>query len=372
MSVNLMQASRQWATRPSDQRFTSLPQMLAAMQHTRNHSRPAVVSSRSITVSPTTIEGKTDLEGIVIAGPKGNPVAPTNWSFMQLAQRVKAPVGYLKELPSPLVADCLNYGLHHARNVEELGVLLYSDGNSMPELRAVTGPNYGRIWNMTAVQALMNRFGDGVTGDFKVPGEWGKNVPITKDNTTLFASDRDMFVFLADETHKIDLPGRRPGVTGSLSRGFFVWNSEVGKSTLGIATFLFDYVCGNRIVWGAQDYAEIRIRHTASAPDRWIEEVMPAIEAYANSSTLPITKAIESARAAKLGNTDKVLEFLSKRFSANLSSAINAAHVADEQRPIETVWDAVTGITAYARGVQYQDERVGLEREAGKLLQMAA
>jgi hypothetical protein len=33
-----------------------------------------------------------------------------------------------------------------------------------------------------------------------------------------------------------------------------VWNSEVGKTTLGAGFFLFDYVCCNRIIWGADQY----------------------------------------------------------------------------------------------------------------------
>lgn len=235
-------------------------------------------------------------------------------------------------------------------------------------VRAVTGPNYGRIWNSTITKALTDRFGDGISGHFRVPGEFGKKVNVTKDNTTLYASDRDMFVFLADEERRIEIPNRRNGQSGSMARGFFVWNSEVGSSTFGIALFLFDYVCCNRIVWGAQDYKEIRIRHTASAADRWIEEVTPAIEAYANSSTATVQDAIQAAQAKKVDDIDA---FLKSRFSATQVSSIKAAHMADEQRPMETIWDVSTGITAYARGVQYQDARVELEREAGKILTLA-
>ena len=36
------------------------------------------------------------------------------------------------------------------------------------------------------------------------------------------------------------------------------------------------------------------------------------------------------------------------------------------------VWDVATGVTAYARGVQYQDERVALERKAGEIIDLAA
>lgn len=369
----IMTASHQWATRPADERFTSLPEMFTFMQRIRQHSAAKVVSSRALQCIPAdSLNDKKDHKGLYLVGPNGVAAAPTHWSFGQLAQRAGAPAGYIRDLPAALAADCINYGLQHTRNVEEVGVLLHRDGALTSELRAVTGPNYGRIWNMTIVKALMDRFGDGQRGPFKIPGVFGRNVPITKDNTTLYASDRDMFVFLADETHRIELPNRRNGETGTLARGFFVWNSEVGKSTLGIATFLFDYVCRNRIVWGAQEYAEIKIRHTAGAPDRWIEEVTPAIEAYANAGTQKITALLLQAKRQKIGNPEEVDEFLNKRFSRTQVGAIKVAHFADEDHPIETLWDATTAVTAYARGVQYQDDRVDLEREAGKILQLAA
>ena len=53
------------------------------------------------------------------------------------------------------------------------------------------------------------------------------------------------------------------------------------------------------------------------------------------------------------------------------ATAIKAAHLADEQRPIETLWDVATGATAYARGISFQDERVAIEREAGKIIDLA-
>lgn len=360
--MELMQANHQWSSRPDDQRFLSLPDMHAASLATKLASRARVVSSRRLSAAP--VEG--DQKGLVAIGPDGNTANFTNWSFGQLAQRAGAPAAYMRELPSELAADCMNYGLQ-TRSMEDLGVLLYQNGTT--ELRSVTGPNYGRVWNTTVIEALMQRFGDGVTGDFKVPGEFGKDVPITKQNTTLYASDRDMFVFLADEKHRIEIPGRRPGLTGSLARGFFVWNSEVGKTSLGIGTFLFDYVCMNRIIWGAQQYAEVRINHTAKAPDRWIEEAVPAIRAYADSSAQTITAAITQARQARIDDVDA---FLVKRFTKNKANAIKAAHMNDEGRPIETLWDAATAVTAYARGVGYQDERVDLEREGGRILDLAA
>ncbi len=361
-SNTLFQASHQWASRPDDERFVSLPAMMEQAQRHKQNSTARVVSSRAIEARPI----ENDPRALVAVGPNGVPVNFTHWSFGQLAQLAGAPAAYMRDLPGELAADCLNYGLK-SRKVEDVGVMLYRNGET--QLRAVTGPNYGRVWNTQVISALLERFGDGVTGDFKVPGEFGKDVPITKANTTLYASDRDMFVFLADEKHRIEIPGRRDGQTGSLARGFFVWNSEVGKTSLGIGTFLFDYVCCNRIVWGAQQYAEVRINHTSKAPDRWIEEAVPAIRAYADSSAQTITLAIEHARKARIDDVDK---FLTGRFTRTKASAIKAAHMNDEGRPIETLWDAATAVTAYARGVSYQDERIELEREGGRILDLAA
>lgn len=362
-NTTLTQASTQWRNRPADERFTSLTELDNFVRYARDHSKSTVVSSRSIEVAP--VEG--DNSALVVVGPSGNAANLSNWSFGQLANRAGAPAGYLRTLPAALAADNINYGLQYSRDIEDIGVLLYKNGGPA-ELRAVTGPQYGRIWNSTITHALVDRFGDDITGNFRVPGVFGEQVGVTKENTTLYASDRDLFVFLADEENRIELPNRRDGKTGSLARGFFVWNSEVGSSTLGISTFLFDYVCANRIVWGASQYSEVRIRHTASAADRWIDEVVPAIESYANSSASTVVQAIEDARSKRIDNVD---QFLAKRFTKSQASAIKAAHLSDEQRPIETLWDAATGITAYARGIQFQDARVELEREAGKVLDLA-
>lgn len=360
----LMQASNQWATRPDDQRFTSLIDLNDFAQHARAHSNGRVVSSRQLTAVP--VEG--NHQGLQVVGPNGAPVNVTNWAFGQLAQRAGAPAGYLRTLPAALAADNINYGLKVNRDVEDVGVLLYRNGGA-PELRAVSGPNYGRIWNSTITQALVDRFGDGITGPFRVPGEFGQQVEVTKANTTLYASDRDMFVFLADETRRIEVPNRRDGKSGSLARGFFVWNSEVGSATLGIATFLFDYVCCNRIVWGAQQHREIRVRHTASANDRWLEQIIPAIEDYSASSASGVIDMIGRAQAAKVDNLEAFLK--ARKFNAKQIAGFQAAHLADEGRPMETLWDVSTGITAFARDVQYQDTRVDLERAAGLILDMA-
>lgn len=361
MSNIITKASEQWASRPDDQRFTSLEDLNAFVKSQWDRSKALVVPNSKVSLAPTEVGN-----GLAAIGPGGSPVALTNWSFGQLAARVNAPAGYLRTLPAPVAADCFNASLRTKR-IEDMGVLLGRDETGVTSLRAVTGPNYGRVWNGQITQALLDRFGD---SDFTVPGIFGKPLEtVTKRDTTLYASDRDMFVFLADEKNRIEMPNRRNGETGTLARGFFVWNSEVGSTTLGVATFLFDYVCANRIVWGAKEYAEIKLRHTVSAPERFIEEVRPALQRYVDSSTASIDKALADARSAKI---DDVTSFLASRFTKSQVVAIQDAHMLDEGRPIETLWDAATGVTAYARDITYANDRVDLEREAGRILDLAA
>lgn len=370
--MELMHANRQWASRPDDQRFTSLIELQNQVNHERDRSRARVVGSRSITAQPSAADPK---HGLELVGKAGNPITPTHWSFGQLAQLAGAPASYLRGLPAPLAADCINYGLKVERDVADVGLLM-TVTNDQPQnagnvsLRAATGPNYGRIWNSSIVDALVNRFGDGRTGDFRVPGMFGKPVDVTRENTTIFGSDRDIFVFLADEEHRIDMHGRRNGEPGSLARGFFVWNSEVGSSSMGAAFFLFDYVCQNRIVWGARDFREMRLRHTSGAPDRWLREITPVLQQYALASAAPIEATIKAAQAKRFDND--LDSFLAARFTRSETTQIKAAHEREEGRPIETLWDAVTGVTALAKSIDHQDARVALERQGGKLLDLVA
>ena len=374
MTTELHQASRNWANREADERFDNLFTMAAFMNHQNEISRERTVSSRDIVFEQATGDETYGMQVVNRKNP-GKAAIPTNWAFGQACALAGAPAGYLKKLVAPLAADCINHGLHVSRNVEDVKLLFRSNGKV--ELAAATGPNYGRIPNADIGNALVRNFGNGRDGDWKVPGEFGKAVEVTKANTTLFASDRDMFVFLADEKNRIHMDGRRSlgmnkqNSDGSLARGFFVWNSEVGASTFGIAMFLFDYTCMNRIVWGVQGYRELKFRHTSGAPDKFVEQLLPVLDNYQHSSAKPVEDTLRAAQAAQLDTS--VADFLSKRrYSTSSIVKVETAFQAEEQRPMETLWDVVTGITAAAKAVPYQDERVAMERDAGKILDLVA
>src|SRR5262245_34339842 len=188
--MELTQASRQWATRPFDERFLDLHELHAKVAHQKDMSRAPVVASKSIFVEPHQSDPKF---GIEVVGPNGGRTTPTNWSFGQLATLSGAPAGYLRTLPAPIVSDCMNYGLRFKREIEDVGLLLTKTPQGT-ELRAATGPRYGRIWNEEIVAALIAKYGDGRTGKFRVPGEFGQQVEINRANTTIYGSDRNIFV----------------------------------------------------------------------------------------------------------------------------------------------------------------------------------
>jgi hypothetical protein len=113
----------------------------------------------------------------------------------------------------------------------------------------------------------------------------------------------------------------------------------------------------------------MRIRHTKSAGDRYVEEMLPAIQAYAEGSTDSIKALVANAQSKRI---DDIGKFLLKRFTKPQAIAIVAAHEADEARPIATIWDASNAITAYARQLPHQNARAAIERAGGNVLQLAA
>jgi hypothetical protein len=174
---------------------------------------------------------------------------------------------------------------------------------------------------------------------------------ITEDIISLLAGWRAFPVIARNST--FNYKGNTVDVSGSFARGFFVWNSEVGKTTLGAGFFLFDYVCCNRITWGADHYTEVCIRHTKGAPDRWLEEVTPVLREYSQASAKPVVQAIEDARSKRID--DELSAFLAKRFAKQMAPAIMAVHEQEEGRPIETLWDVTVAATAHARSVKNTD-----------------
>jgi len=365
--------SSQWFSRSDDERFLSLTAIEEAVSVRSMNAQQEIIDVRGVE-----IRAKSDDAETLKVTFDNQELDATHWSFGQMASLAGAPAGYLRKLPSVIAGINLQYGLQNLRS-ENVKMFYNPEQN---QLLAATGTEYGRVYDWELVKAVRKIAGDG-TGDtrWKVPGaiNWGNmtynpNVSITKDTTTLYASDRDVFMFLVDDTHPIEIGKLPNGDPDYVFRGFYVWNSEVGSKTLGISTFLFRAVCQNRNIWGAQDISEITIRHSKNAPQRFAAEVEPALLEYSNASDKGIILGIQNAKSAIVARSDDDrLQFLGKQgFSAKQAQRIIDRVITEEGTKPESVWDFVQGITAVARDIGHTDDRITLERQAGNLLKKAA
>lgn len=361
--------SSQWFSRPDDQKFTSLSDLFTATYARAHNAVQRVIDTKDIRV----IADRDDPDALRLDYGSGE-VSPTHWSFGQLCSLVGAPAGYLRKLPGTIAGINLQHGVS---SVREENVKAYWNGDSM-EILAATGPEYGRVYDYELVKAVQRIAGNG-TGDtrWKIPGmiDWAQGmynpfVDPTKDTTTLYASDRDVFIFLVDDTHPIEIGKLDDGSPDLVFRGFYAWNSEVGSKTLGLSTFLLRGVCQNRNLWGVEDKSEIKLRHSKHVSHRMVNELEPALLEYSNASDRGVIIGITKAKEAIVANTDEDrLEFLGKRgFTKAAAQSVIDTVLREEGKKPESVWDFVNGITASARSIKHQDARLDAERVAGKLM----
>lgn len=365
---NLMEAHTQWANRPQDQRFETLD----ALAHSVNARR---MVSRSVDVDLGKVTAKVTDNTITLNRGLAE-VEPSHWSFGQLSGWIHAPAQYLRQLPKDLTVQCINDGIQ--KSAKERGSLKFMaitrDNSPINTLQAVTSTTYGRIWDadcVAAVQRIVQRSNGRfynpkayvTTGGFS--GITGEQKP-----SGLYASDRDVFMFLIDGGSLLDA-----GPRAKLNRGFIVWNSEVGSRTFGLMTFLFNQVCGNHIIWGASDVNKLIIRHSSGGPYRFDSEATPALNAYVNASASPIESSVRKAQDYLLPSPDKdkVIEWIRNQGKFTQAEASEAYSFAkSEEGDCRTLWHVVQGLTAYARGFDWIDARVDLETRAGKLLNIVS
>lgn len=137
MATNLFAASKQWATRPADERFETLTDMHTACRGWRD-------SAATASVRMNTLECRPGPDGnLLIAGPAGAAATLTHWSFGQLANRCSAPAEYLRGLPQELAATNINHGLRAFGNDVEGKILFHRNGSLVA--RCVTSDAYSRI-----------------------------------------------------------------------------------------------------------------------------------------------------------------------------------------------------------------------------------
>lgn len=389
--MDLFEASNQWATRPDDERFFSLQE---AHEACRAYRESAVTS----TVPYASLRAEAMDGDLRIIGKSSVPARLSHWAFGQISHRVGAPAGYLRDLPATLAAQNLNHGLK-SRSAElgDAQLLFHRNGDML--LRAATSERYDRIWNDDVFRRLM----DLETLGWRVPparpaspnakgvraateadvmrlrGPGGLTVRVGDSIAPagVYASDHDMFAFLVNEDRLVD-----DGRGNQLGRGFFVENSEVGASSFKLTTFLYAYVCGNHIVWGAEKVNEVRVVHLGERQERkaW-NKFRIAISQYADESVSDLEAKIKSTQIKEIASTKEelldALLGLTKKNRISLSKGdAQAAITRAEERTDRygsprTVWAIANGMTELSQEQPFADARDRMDRAAGKLLSIA-
>jgi len=371
-----MSISSQWNKRGEDERFENL-----VVLETFKHLGLKHMVERKVQLEDIEFDHNDNVLHVLIPG-TNIQLDLTNWAFSQLCGWLTAPSAHYRAFPAIRAADNLNYW---ARNSNDVEVKIYYDEKA-GKLHAVTGPNYGRVHDYSVVQSVREIAGDGVSKDalWRVPGsiDWSSYfrsdtvryspaVSVDKQNTTLYASDRDMFLFLVDDHNPIEIGKLPNGDSDLVFRGFNVSNSEVGKAPLEFRTMLLRGVCMNRCLWGveASSIESLYIKHTKRAPEYYRDKLIPILNNISLAGSSSVLETVNSARAIKFMKDEDRLTFLTGQgFTLKQAIAIQKEAYHTDQTPPDNLWLMVNAITAWARTKPYQDQRWALEQQAGQLL----
>lgn len=375
--TNLYAASHQWATRPADERFENLQDMYLAALLAANNGR----TTNTLIGNLAAVEHNGDVR---LETPNGL-LEFNNWSFNQFANRIGAPGSYLASLPANIAADAINVGIKRNKKVE--AQLWYDDTTKVS--RAITSQSYARIYNHEVIKALIELPGKWTTPPARPAkeGQPGTRIATEEDCKSstlikpgdiiapagLYASDRDMFAFMVDPETRFE-----DGSDGGLSRGFFARNSEVGNATFEIVTFLYRYICGNHIVWGAQKVESLSVKHIGrGARQRAFDKLAVGLKTYAESSANDDLARIKIARNTDLAGTyDDLMDLIfgqKKLLAKNeVSDAYELANqYADIDGSPRSIWGFSQGVTRLSQATPFADKRNKLDRAAGQILDLA-
>ena len=381
--MNLYKASSQWSSRPADERFESVEALHNAVSGYRADARTAKVDLAKLRVEAQAGE-------VTVIGKMNEPATLTHFAFGQFAREVGAPTDYLRGLPATLAAQNINHGLSKLSD-RPSELLIHQNGSKV--LRGFNSLRYTRIWNSDVTSRVLQLDGWKLPPARPVlPGQPGSRPATAADvlaSTKIgglsievgdtiapagaYGSDHDVFVFMVNENRMISEPGN----PGGLARGFFVWNQEVPGVSFGVMTFLYRTVCGNHIVWGAENVHEVRIRHTGNADVSAFRELSVELLKYADESASEDEARIVSARSFNLGATkDDVLDLVfGKKLGLSRTVLDTAYQLADANSDTDgsprSAWGLAQGLTRYSQTVPYADERTKLDRAAGRIIEIA-
>lgn len=372
MSQTLSQASKQWSTRPQDERFTSLTDLHNAVQKRRRGCVDGTVPMTDVVFS---VNGEMRMHVAEAA------CAFTHWAAGQLCAKLGVPRDLLAKLSPEVASAVLNDRLPKSLAEGDVQgrqrMLIHADDDAQRTVRALHGDVYNRVWDTDVTRTLMEYLPRGWRNPVAYAnGKWGSNL----EPSGLYAGDRDMFAFMIDggdwapgqpNVGSFDVDGEQ------FNRGFFVWNSEVGAKTFGFTSFMFDVICGNHYVWGARNVEQVSARHAGRGATRALYAFRRYLDVLNQNETAEgFAAAVRAAKAeiavpvtrAKVETLDLAFSKFKNSFTKSEIVLALDAMLREEKGVTGTRYDWLAGFTAVAREYQNADMRSALEVQASKVL----
>jgi hypothetical protein len=271
-----------------------------------------------------------------------------DWSFGQFCRLA----GVAKETANRLQPETVRQVFLETLPKSRKPLQLFTQGDL---IRSIHGTSYTRLYNAEVVEMLR-----GSAVGFEPPQKAFNGA------TGLYAGEQDMFCFLIDPLGWTEIQGE------AFAPGFFVWNSEVGRRSLGVQTFWLQAVCQNHIVWDAVEVVEFSRKHTASVGES-LDEMRRLIESLVQKRDErkdAFAKVVAKAMQESLGvDADEALKVLAE-YGFNRRFAKQALEIA-RQRGRFTIFSLVDALTRISGEMKYAGDRMEVDQKASALLALA-
>jgi hypothetical protein len=176
-----------------------------------------------------------------------------------------------------------------------------------------------------------------------------------------------MFAFGIDDTGWVEIGDE------SFAPGFFVWNSEVGRRSVGVQTFWYQRICQNHIVWDAIEVVELKRRHIGNVQEA-LDDVREAIAQLAkkrDDRRDSFVSGIKLAMQTPLGeDAEQVRETLRKQGIGPRLAEQAIGLVPPWQT--YSVFSIVDALTRIAGRYENAGDRLLVDQKAASLLSLAA
>ena len=339
----LYQAHRELFRREADECFTSVSQLWQHCYEQKNQSVEVWHAPQQMWMKPDGVEH------LRLATSDESEFGLNAWSFGQLCRLANVSRDTVNRL-SPTTASSV---FAETLPTQTKPIQLLTTGDSV---RSVHGAAYTRLFNVDLLSVVRE-----FAVDFQAPPA-GLN-----GGTGLYCGEQDMFCFLIDPIGWTEINGE------AFAPGFFLWNSEVGRRSLGVSTFWFQAVCGNHIVWDPIEVTELRRKHTANVHES-LNEVRRMLEALVQKRDERrdgFVQAIESAMGAKLSTElDDTVRELSK-VGVRGKLAKSAIELASQHGAL-TIFAIVDALTRLSQEQANAGDRLEIDQQAASLLASVA